>query len=376
MSISKINVPVPMSLAIEMLDDYIDADIPVMIWGAPGVGKTQIAKQAADKRGWQCIDFRAYTHEPVDCRGLPFPDPKTRTTVWFKPSDLPLVGGNDEFEDEGIFLIDEMNQTRGAMQALLLQILLERKVGEHVFKPGWRIVATGNRATDRANVQSLGTANDNRCAHIEVQVELGPWAAHVREVVKPLSKDMQFDAEMLIAYLSFKQKMGTSFLHVMPEAGQHTFPTPRNWLDKVLLKGLMRKPRERRAQLIGGLVGDYIADDFQSFMLTYSEIPKIAEIAADPINCKLVGADLPGARWGVVEMMGRSANVKTIGACFKYAARLGGEYEVMLGLALKRHQPKLEETAEFGEFAVKYHNELNLEDDEEDKRERSSKRAA
>ena len=45
---------------------------PVMLWGAPGVGKSQMVAQVAEHHGMPVIDIRLSQMEPSDLRGIPF----------------------------------------------------------------------------------------------------------------------------------------------------------------------------------------------------------------------------------------------------------------------------------------------------------------
>ena len=60
---------------------------PVMIWGPPGVGKSQIVSQVAAKHGVPMIDLRLSQMEPSDLRGIPF---RVENRVeWAIPAMLP-----------------------------------------------------------------------------------------------------------------------------------------------------------------------------------------------------------------------------------------------------------------------------------------------
>ena len=45
---------------------------PVMLWGPPGVGKSQIIAQVAARHDAPMIDIRLSQMEPSDLRGIPF----------------------------------------------------------------------------------------------------------------------------------------------------------------------------------------------------------------------------------------------------------------------------------------------------------------
>jgi len=60
---------------------------PVMLWGPPGVGKSQMVAQVAQKNNVEVIDIRLSQMEPSDLRGIPFRDDKT--VEWAIPAMLP-----------------------------------------------------------------------------------------------------------------------------------------------------------------------------------------------------------------------------------------------------------------------------------------------
>ncbi|MFZ0789908.1 MAG: AAA family ATPase, partial [Chromatiaceae bacterium] len=63
---------------------------PVMLWGPPGVGKSQMVAQIARRHGVPVIDIRLSQMEPSDLRGIPFRvDDRVE---WAIPAILP---GND-----------------------------------------------------------------------------------------------------------------------------------------------------------------------------------------------------------------------------------------------------------------------------------------
>ena len=45
---------------------------PIMMWGAPGIGKSDIVKQIADSEKREVIDIRLPLWEPTDIKGIPY----------------------------------------------------------------------------------------------------------------------------------------------------------------------------------------------------------------------------------------------------------------------------------------------------------------
>src|SRR5271157_6287824 len=83
----------------EALHALIGERVPLHIWGACGVGKSQIVGQVADDLDFEFLDVRAVQLDPVDLRGLP--RIKADQTEWVPPKFLPNEG-------KGILFLDEL----------------------------------------------------------------------------------------------------------------------------------------------------------------------------------------------------------------------------------------------------------------------------
>ena len=83
----------------EALHALIGERVPLHIWGACGVGKSQIVAQVARDLGIAFLDVRAVQLDPVDLRGLP--RIKADQTEWVPPKFLPNEG-------KGILFLDEL----------------------------------------------------------------------------------------------------------------------------------------------------------------------------------------------------------------------------------------------------------------------------
>jgi MoxR-like ATPase len=73
---------------IEALNCALSEHVPLHIWGAPGVGKSDIVRDLTIARSVDFIDLRAVLHDPVDLRGLPCIEGDT--TKWLVPNFLPV----------------------------------------------------------------------------------------------------------------------------------------------------------------------------------------------------------------------------------------------------------------------------------------------
>ncbi len=99
---------------------------PVMLWGPPGVGKSQIVAQIGARHQVPVIDIRLSQMEPSDLRGIPF---RTGEHVeWATPAILPDAQRHGE---EGILFLDEITSAPPSVSAAAYQLILDRRLGEY-----------------------------------------------------------------------------------------------------------------------------------------------------------------------------------------------------------------------------------------------------
>ena len=125
----------------------------IMLWGSPGIGKTNIVEQLAAEIGAMLFDVRLTTIESSDLRGLPAYDHEKKMTVWYRPEDMP-----SEREKPVIFFLDELSSAPEHMQPTVYGLLQERRVGKHTLGDNVLVVGAGNEITDGAVAYDMGTA--------------------------------------------------------------------------------------------------------------------------------------------------------------------------------------------------------------------------
>ncbi len=323
--------------ALPLVQAYMAADVPVMLWGAPGVGKSDLVRQIAKLLGLPLIDLRAVLLDPVDLRGLPANvDGKT---VWLTPDFLPTV---ERDGPEGIIFFDEINAAPPMVQAALFQLILDRRLGEYTLPPGWRILAAGNRQTDRAAAQRMPTALANRFAHIDIEPDVtdwGQWAAGAGV------------APVVVAFVRFRPKL----LHDMPERDARAFPTPRAW-EKVsdTLKAMSPagagKVDPLRVAAVGGLVGDDVAHEFEAFAQAYGRLPALASILKDPQGAPTFTE--PGDLFAIATGLSRVVDRQTFAAGVDYMNRCGrGEFTALMVTDATIRDESLKSTGAFTTWA-------------------------
>ena len=139
-NISLLNVNEMVAMLSKAYISLIEKDIPfrkfpsVMLWGAPGVGKSQGVRQIADvieastNKKVNITDVRLLLFNPIDLRGIPTANADKTLAVWLKPQIFQM----DESRDVvNVLFLDEISAAPQSVQAAAYQITLDRTVGEH-----------------------------------------------------------------------------------------------------------------------------------------------------------------------------------------------------------------------------------------------------
>ena len=336
---SLIEIDCTIADAAEMLELLTDAGDPVMLWGAPGIGKSAIVHQLGAKKGRKVIEYRANLREPVDVRGIPVPDLASGVTRWLVPDELPNAERDGEF---GYLFLDEINTASPQMMAVLFQLVLDKKVGDYVLPKGWQIVAAGNRVSDRAAAQRMPTALRNRFAHLFVAPDVNAWArwANANGV-----------APEMVAFIRLRREL----IHRMPRGDENAFPTPRS-LEKAA-KYVNVPSVAMRQKLFAAHIGNDVAGELNGFIDLYQSLGSLEDIIANPETAKVPTER--SQQYAVCTGLARLANRKNIGQVVKYAARLDDERQMLLMHDATHRDPKLKETAAYSAWAVK-HQHLTL----------------
>ena len=241
----------------------------VMLWGAPGVGKSQavrqIAKEIEDGTGKEVYvtDVRLLLFNPIDLRGIPTANEDKTLAVWLKPQIFRM---DERDKVINVLFLDEISAAPQSVQAAAYQITLDRTVGEHKLPDNCIVIAAGNRTTDKSVAYKMPKALANRLLHIEVEGNFASWKEWaIRSGIN----------EKVIGFLSFRQDYLMCF---EADSNELAFPTPRSWeMVSNILNGISDNIDDMY-QLICGLIGTGTAVELRTWCNVYSRLPDIEEI--------------------------------------------------------------------------------------------------
>ncbi|EXJ11967.1 AAA family ATPase [Imhoffiella purpurea] len=235
---------------------------PTMLWGPPGVGKSQMVSQIAERHGVPVIDIRLSQMEPSDLRGIPF-----RSGDWVEWAVPAMLPNAERQGPSGVLFLDEITSAPPAVSAAAYQLILDRRLGEYRVPDGWAIFAAGNRQGDRGVTYAMPAPLANRFAHFEVETHLDDWVswAYANAI-----------DERVIAFLRFRPELLFDF---DPAHNPVAFPTPRSW--EFAHRGL-QKFQDHPDLLQGALqacVGPAAGIELDAFIRSLELMPDLDAIA-------------------------------------------------------------------------------------------------
>ncbi|MFJ8578401.1 AAA family ATPase [Micromonospora sp. NPDC093277] len=251
---------------LEALTLAVAADLPVLLWGEPGIGKTAALTQLTASLDLPLTTVIASVHEPSDFSGLPVvgDDPATQGVPMAPPDwAVRLVRAG-----RGLLFLDELSTAPPAVQAALLRLVLERRIGSLRLPAEVRIVAAANPRSSAADGWELSPPLANRFVHLQ-------WA-HDHEVVVrglggtwPRAALPRLDPARLPDAVALARRAVCGLLSARPglvhrlptgEAGRGgPWPSPRSWemtMRLIAFATAADASREVLSMLVRGAVGD------------------------------------------------------------------------------------------------------------------------
>ena len=239
---------------------------PIFLWGAPGIGKSEIVENITHNvlPGKNLmVDMRLALMEPTDLRGYPFRNPETNQMEWAPPADLPTAEMAAEYDTIVLFL-DELNSAPPSVQAAAYQLVLNGKIGQYTLPSNVRIVAAGNRDTDRGVTYRMPAPLSNRFRHINMEVNFEDWQKWaVNNTIHP----------EVIGYLSYAKQ---DLFDFDPKSNSQALASPRSWsfISEILYVDGFEdvQPKEQLAELAGA-VGEGMAIKFNEHRKIAAYLP-------------------------------------------------------------------------------------------------------
>ncbi len=235
--------------------------VSVLVKGHPGIGKSDMAKEIADELRADMkkeqadiklpfIDIRLAQSEPSELAGLQVPNRETKTIDHYRPWWVPV-------EEPAFIMLDEINSAVTKLhQSVAYQIVLEKRIGPHIFAHGTVVMAAGNQEEDNAIVTTLSSALNNRFAHFVMRPDVDSWLRWAER--------NQLPADIRGWVALRREKV------IYDNNGQDAFPTPRSIARAGTINGV--DDIHKKKKLVSACIGEAHATDYIAFLEIFRNI--------------------------------------------------------------------------------------------------------
>jgi len=250
--------------------DYVIPQLyqrPVLLLGAPGIGKTQIMEQICRECRIGLVSYTITHHTRQSAIGLPFIaeetlDGRTFSMTRYTMSEI-VASIYQKMETtglkEGILFIDEINCVSETLAPAMLQFLQCKTFGNHPIPEGWIIVAAGNPPEYNKSVRDFDVVTLDRIKKIEVEPDFDVWKEYALNVnIHPA----------VLSYLSLKPR---NFYRMETTVDGIFFATPRGWEDLSRILTVYEKISKvpDREVIVQYIQYDDVARDFANYLELY-----------------------------------------------------------------------------------------------------------
>jgi hypothetical protein len=292
------------------------AGVAVCLWGDPGTGKSSLIQAAAAADGVPCETVIGSLREPSDFAGLPVVGDvgvHLEAPSWAKR--LHEAGA-------GYLFLDELSTSPPAVQAAMLAVALERRVGDLQLPRSVQIVAAANPPERAADGWDLTPPLANRFLHVAYAPPVDgcldgmtagfslPAAAWVAQ---PNRERSAIARANVAAFIRCRPSLLDAF-PANPSASGRAWPSRRTWTMLADVLALLADDDNEAAHLAAcGLVGEGPAIEYLTWRRE-TDLPDPVLVIANPGSVAWRSLD-PSRVWAILAaVIGLSTGKNTIEA--------------------------------------------------------------
>ncbi|MDO4617383.1 MAG: AAA family ATPase [Lachnospiraceae bacterium] len=292
---------------------------PILLLGAPGIGKTQIVEQAAREAGVALVAYTITHHTRQSAIGLPFIEEKLYGEDQYHVTQYTMseivASVYERMEEtglkEGILFLDEINCVSETLAPAMLQFLQCKTFGNHRIPEGWLIVAAGNPPEYNRSVREFDVVTLDRVKRMDVQPEFDCW------------KEFAYRQGIHQAVISYLTARVGYFYKMENTVDGRFFATPRGWSDLsellTVYERLGKKPD--RMTISSYIQHPDIARDFASYLSLYEKYEQ--EYSAEEI----LAGRIPE---GLLKKLSRASFDESVSVVSFLLAGLGQEWKKII----------------------------------------------
>jgi len=335
-------------------------NLPVLLQGHPGTGKTTTVQRIAEEYGWPCEVLIASVHEPTDIAGVPVPSEDRQDLTFIALKALRRLA---EYPGPSILFFDELDKAPVSMQNACLRLALEKKIDDLELPSRVRIVAAMN-PPGQGGVDLIAPLA-NRFAHIEWMPDSNETANAIRAAALIASKNYPENVQKRIPYYAgvaagFVKSKGWRPIPPADETSQgQAWASPRTFVQAVIALSCVdadHGPTEVRNQLVVAEIGSL---GFE--LLAYideCDLPDPEELLKDPRRVVAVDRQdrIFSVAMSVISAVERKPTKERVESGLQVCAELTKHHgESVAAIAISNFKKLVQNTPELTKIADKIH---------------------
>ena len=309
-------------------------EVVPMFWGKPGMGKSHAALQLGEELGIpkdRTLVVHINNHDVVDFTGVP--SVVDGQTI-FNPTDMFYKFR--EGTGAGLIVLEELAQSSHHHQQWAGGFTEERATATFKLDPEVRIIASGNRAEDRAGAKPLLSHLNDRLWHLDIETSLDDWCEWAMDNGVPA---------IGVAFLRLRPDLLNDF-----DPSRRSNPTQRSW-TKLLTQLPDDLPRDLYLMAAEGKVGEGAAAEWVAARDMMHKMPSVDAIRLKPEVMEI--PDEPSVKYAVATSMSMSTTPDLFSRDMKYISRMPKEFQMVYVTDALRLHPDLQQTKDFIDWAIK-----------------------
>ena len=309
-------------------------EVVPMFWGKPGMGKSHAALQLGEELGIpkdRTLVVHINNHDVVDFTGVP--SVVDGQTI-FNPTDMFYKFR--EGTGAGLIVLEELAQSSHHHQQWAGGFTEERATATFKLDPEVRIIASGNRAEDRAGAKPLLSHLNDRLWHLDIETSLDDWCEWAMDNGVPA---------IGVAFLRLRPDLLNDF-----DPSRRSNPTQRSW-TKLLTQLPDDLPRDLYLMAAEGKVGEGAAAEWVAARDMMHKMPSVDAIRLKPEAMEI--PDEPSVKYAVATSMSMSTTPDLFSRDMKYISRMPKEFQMVYVTDALRLHVDLSQTKDFIDWAIK-----------------------
>lgn len=293
----------------------LPGELPVLVWGPPGIGKSSIVREVFETRGYAVRDVRLAQIDETELFGLPrlVEDGDGQRVSYTRPWIVP------DGSVPTVLFLDELNRASRRTLAAALSLILDRRVGDWPLPDNTIVIGACNPGID------LDPALANRFCHLVLATDYDSW------------REWAVATGVHAAVLTFLDSQRQWFVGE-PRPESPSFCTPRTW--HAVSTAMTRYSGTSLRHVVRGLLGEPAASAFLAFLDARggpdSSLPPVSAIlggTAEPPPADLSPAASAMIVDSILAALGGNYDPEALGHAAAWVAGLG---PAARGLFLRR----------------------------------------